>query len=169
MKKTLILSVLIILLLSGRCLADFDGTVVKVLDGDSLKVSSSGRLVTVRLYGVDCPELKKTSRERSQPFGRAARDFVVREAKGEVVTVVPVEKKRGRLVAKVILTDGRVLNRELLARGLAWWYHLYCRDPKWAALEARARIKREGLWQDPNPVPPWVFRHKAMLEHQGKL
>ena len=169
LRKIPLIVVLLMVMLAGQCLADFDGTVVCVLDGDSLKVSSGGRLVTIRLFGVDCPELKKTRRERTQPYGRAARDYVCREAMGKVVTVSPVDKNGRRLVAKITLPDGRILNRELLARGLAWWYHLYCKDPRWAALETRARVKRLGLWKDPNPVPPWVFRHKASLERQGKL
>src|SRR5262249_60900260 len=34
-------------------------------------------------------------------------------------------RRYGRTVADVILPDGRSLNRELVAEGMAWWYRTY--------------------------------------------
>jgi endonuclease YncB( thermonuclease family) len=31
----------------------------------------------------------------------------------------------GRLVAEVLLPDGRLLNQELVHAGIAWWYRQY--------------------------------------------
>ena len=40
-----------------RAYADFSGKVIAVKDGDTLKVlRDSTTAVTVRLYGIDCPE-----------------------------------------------------------------------------------------------------------------
>ena len=64
----------------------------------------------------------------------------------------------GRTVADVILPDGRVLNRELVTVGLAWWYKRYSKDESLGQLEAAARTARRGLWADPDPVPPWCWR-----------
>jgi endonuclease YncB( thermonuclease family) len=61
----------------------------------------------------------------------------------------------------VVLPDGRNLNRELVQAGLAWWYRKYAPDDReLEKLEAEARSAKRGLWQDPNPVPPWEFRKK---------
>lgn len=46
-----------------------------------------------------------------------------------------------------------------LAACQAWWYRHY--DPhgnELKELEKEARSAERGLWQDPNPVPPWEWR-----------
>jgi len=78
---------------------------------------------------------------------------------GKNVTVHVTDTDRyGRTVADVILPDGRVLNRELVAAGLAWWYRRYSKDENLGQLEAAARTARRGLWADKNPMPPWCWR-----------
>lgn len=149
--------------------ADFTGLVLEVYDGDTLRVRTGGRYETVRLFGIDCPELKKKEGERTQPYGRKALEYARRLSLHKKVTIIEKDKSHGRIVGIVSLPGGKILNEQLLSAGLAWWYHLYCRDPEYAKLEARARIERKGLWKDPNPVPPWVFRHKESLEKEGSL
>jgi endonuclease YncB( thermonuclease family) len=68
----------------------------------------------------------------------------------------------GRSVAEITLPDGRDLSRELVKYGQAWWYSKY--DPDDADmqnLEASARDRRIGLWEDSNPLPPWEWRKAA--------
>jgi endonuclease YncB( thermonuclease family) len=65
----------------------------------------------------------------------------------------------GRMVADIVLPDGRVLNKELMRSGNAWWYSQYDRnDAELRTLEARARETRLGLWSASNPLPPWEWR-----------
>ena len=133
----------------------FPARVTSVVDGDSLEVERSGELLRLRLHGIDCPEW-------DQPYGRAARRFTAGLASGELVSVVPIdEDEYGRVVAEVFLPDGRSLNRELVRAGLAWWYRRYADDVELKRLEAEARKGRRGLWGDPDPVPPWVWRHRG--------
>jgi endonuclease YncB( thermonuclease family) len=80
---------------------------------------------------------------------------------GKDVTVrVKDRDAYGRLVGEVILPDGRDLNRELVSAGLAWWYRQYSHDQSLGELEREAREAKRGLWLDPNPIPPWEFRHR---------
>lgn len=66
----------------------------------------------------------------------------------------------GRLVGEILLSDGRVLNQELVRAGMAWWYRQYApKDAILAGLEAEARAARHGLWSDPHAVAPWEFRN----------
>ena len=59
----------------------------------------------------------------------------------------------------VMLPDGRNLNHEILAAGLAWWYRKYARgDLRAQALESDARRNRRGLWAAADPEPPWGWR-----------
>lgn len=109
--------------------------------------------VRVRLNGVDAPE-------QHQAFGTAAKRFTSKTVFGKVVTVSPTDTDQyGRTVGDVRMPDGRSLNEELVAAGLAWWYRRYApRNARLQALEAEARRERRGLWADRDPVPPWEFR-----------
>ena len=134
--------------------ASFSGLVVKVTDGDTIQVMHDGRAEKIRLAGIDCPEKK-------QPFGQAARKFVLELAAHKVVTVnVETTDRYGRTVGEVILPDGRSLNQELVQSGYAWWYRQYSSDKTLARLEEEARTNSRGLWSEADPVPPWQWRHK---------
>jgi len=74
---------------------------------------------------------------------------------GKTVTVHVTDRDGyGRTVADVILPDSRVLNRELGAAGLAWWYRQYSKDESLGKLEAEARATRRVLWADRDPSRP---------------
>jgi len=101
------------------CAGEFSGTVVSVQDGDTLTVLHGGREVRIRLRGIDCPE-------KGQAFGLNARGLTAELALGTSVRVMEEDVDRyGRVVATVMLADGRDLNREIVAAGLAWWYRKY--------------------------------------------
>lgn len=130
----------------------FVGRVVGVSDGDTITVLSGSEQVRVRLNGIDCPE-------RGQPFGDRAKRKASELAFGKDVTVRPFGTDRyGRTIADVTLPDRRLLNRELVAAGLAWHYRRYSDDETLASLERRAREARLGVWSEPQPVAPWELR-----------
>ncbi len=133
--------------------ANFAGRVVGVTDGDTIKVMHNGKAEKIRLYGIDCPE-------KGQAYGMKAKQFTSGMVFGQDVTVKKHGRDRyGRTIGEVILYDGRSLNHELVAAGLAWWYRHYApHDGKLERLEAEARTAKRGLWADPNPVPPWQWR-----------
>ena len=108
--------------------------------------------VEVRLDGIDCPEL-------AQAFGKRAKGRTSELAFGKAVRVVGRGRDAyDRELAEVFLPDGRSLNRELVAAGLAWWFRRHSTDRGLEGLEREARAARRGLWADPDPVPPWEFR-----------
>ena len=67
-------------------------------DGDTLTVvrQDTGERQKIRLYGVDCPELK-------QPFGAEALETTRSSVLGKIVDIEPADKKNsyGRIVAVV--------------------------------------------------------------------
>lgn len=130
----------------------FSGKVVKVSDGDTIQVMHDGKAEKIRLAGIDCPESK-------QPFGQAAKKFVLEIAAQKTITIhIETTDRYGRTVGEVVLPDGRSLNRELVHAGYAWWYRKYSSDKTLGMLESEARSSRRGLWADSNPVPPWDWR-----------
>jgi len=144
--------------LSSTCQAK--GCNVCSSSGGSGGSTTSSQTIKVRLYGIDCPEL-------SQNYGQKAKQFTESLVLSKKVTV---EKKDtdiyGRVVGLVYLSDGTLLNEELVRNGYAWVYDTYCTDSicfTWKTLEQQARQQKLGLWQDPNPIPPWDYRAQGVL------
>jgi endonuclease YncB( thermonuclease family) len=81
---------------------------------------------------------------------------------GQTVTVRVHDTDRyGRLVAEVILPDGRSLNHEFVAAGMAWWYRQYAaNDAVLAPLEAPAKATKRGPWRDPRAMTPRTWREQ---------
>ena len=128
------------------------GKVIAVADGDTITVLHGKEQHRIRVSDIDCPE-------RKQPFGTKAKQFTGELTFGETVTYrVSKTDRYGRLVARVILPDGRDLSVELVKAGLAWHYKKYSDDQELARLEVEARKAKRGLWSDANPVPPWEWR-----------
>ena len=59
----------------------------------------------------------------------------------------------------IMTMNGVDINREQVARGMAWVYRRYNQEPAYYEAEAAAKAARLGLWADTNPVPPWDYRH----------
>lgn len=147
--------ILFILLIATTSLAaTFTGKVVRVLDGDTIEVLVNQKPVRIRLADIDCPE-------KNQPFGNAAKKYVLDVAAHEVVTVEAKNKDRyGRTIGEVILHNGESLNRLLIRNGYAWHYKKYSKSKILADLEDEAHQNRVGLWQEKNPIAPWDWRRK---------
>jgi endonuclease YncB( thermonuclease family) len=141
--------------------ASFTGKVISVADGDTITVLVNNSPTRIRLYGIDCPEIAHKAGDETQPFGTKAKEFTKELCAGKEVTVIEKDKDRyGRIVAIVMLPDGKNLNEELLRNGLAWHYKKYDDNEAWKKLELQAREAKKGLWSQDNPQAPWDFRHK---------
>jgi micrococcal nuclease len=143
------------------------GTVVRVVDGDTLEVRLDGGAVeTVRLIGVDTPETVKPDTP-VQCFGPAASSFEHRVVEGRRIRLLPGDEPRdiyGRLLAYVWLqpnirrlshNSGRSAHRErfvnaiLVRRGLARILTIPPNDrfaERFAELQSRASRSARGLW-----------------------
>jgi len=129
--------------------------VIGVKDGDTISLLMDGKEQAVRFAHIDCPEKK-------QPFGTKAKQFVSDACFGKYVTLVINEKNKydrnKRLIAEVILENGRNLNKELVKNGLAWHFKKYSDSKEYDQLEKAARKKKIGLWNEPDPIAPWDWR-----------
>ncbi|MCA1988150.1 MAG: thermonuclease family protein [Desulfarculus sp.] len=130
-----------------------------VHDGDTLTVwlrsgPRRGQLVRVRLSCADAPEL-------GQERGPQARALLQELASGRRVRVAPVGHSYDRVVARVILADGRDLGMLLVSAGLAWCDPRFCqvrRDAPYRQALDGASQAGLGIWGDPGPVAPWDWR-----------
>jgi len=141
--------------LTAACPAEtVKGKVVGVQDGDTIDLLDRDQKYTIRLDGIDAPEI-------DQAFGQSAKKFTTDLCLGAVVTAdISSKDKYGRGIAIVTLPDSTCLNEALLAAGLAWHYKLFNMDRTYAELEKSAKEKKLGLWDDENPTSPWKYRNK---------
>jgi endonuclease YncB( thermonuclease family) len=141
--------------ISASAAETFYGRVVGVIDGDTIRITRNLKSVKVRLYGVDCPEIK-------QAGGKEARALVRRLAFGRVLLIESKGKDRyKRIIGRVYLLSGNTLSRELVKAGKCWWYRKYAPDDQYLKeLEKEAKADKRGIWADPNPIPPWKWRKK---------
>jgi len=155
--RSVITAILVILLVATSAAETLRGRCIKVADGDTITIlTPAKRQVRIRLACIDCPE-------RQQPFGKRAKQFTSSLVFGKQVRVHVVDWDRyGRAVGWVYVNDDDgqkiCINRELVRAGLAWVYRKYCRNPELLRLEQEARSSGRGVWRNPHPVPPWVFR-----------
>ena len=152
------------MLLALACTANAEtitGLVVGVSDGDTITVLDANKVQhKIRLGGIDAPE-------KAQPYGQQSKQSLSDLVYGKTVMVNTDKTDRyGREVGKV-LVDGVDANLEQLKRGTAWHYKAYQREQSlddrlaYAAAENESAAAHIGLWQDPEPVAPWAFRHPA--------
>lgn len=128
------------------------GRVVKVSDGDTLTLLVGREQVRVRIDAIDAPEI-------GQAFGERARRRLAALCAGRVAEVDSVGQDRYRRTLGEVRCDGQSARETQLRDGLAWVYRKYVReDSPLHELESEAREARRGLWQDPDPVPPWAWR-----------
>lgn len=128
--------------------------VAYVHDGDTLYLQPDGTSsradeITVRLIGIDTPEL----RPEVQCYAIKARDYVRQELpKGTAVWVMADRErldKYGRSLLYLWTTDGTSVNLDLVAKGYASALRIAPSDTYWrqfAAAESEAKDAGAGIW-----------------------
>jgi micrococcal nuclease len=137
---------------SGGSGATETGRIVRVVDGDTVRVALGGSEEKVRLIGVDTPETVKPGTP-VQCFGKKASAFTHHLLDGRRVRLVQDAEARdryGRLLAYVYRADdGLFVNAELVRRGYAVTLTIppnvrYAE--RFRDLAAKARDAGRGLW-----------------------
>jgi endonuclease YncB( thermonuclease family) len=143
--------------------AEATATLVRVIDGDTLEVELDGARVTLRLSSVDTEEkiAGRASASASKPetvFGEEtaqwARELFAELGPAARLGLAFPEGRRtdafGRLLAHVLLPDGRDYNELLVELGKSPYFDKYGNNPRrhaaFAAAEARARAAQRGIW-----------------------
>lgn len=146
---------LVLLLLTASCAPAAEdmgeGLVASCFDGDTLKLTDRR---VVRLAGIDSPELHQGSGP-PQFYAREAWELTTSLVQGVRVRLMDVSTgsrdRYGRLVADVILPDGRSLNDILVREGAAYVYPHKNLDAHFlerlTALQGHAVRERTGMWR----------------------
>jgi micrococcal nuclease len=158
-RALLILAVAAAALLGGRlalggeeAAAPSSGRVVRVVDGDTIRVRIGGTEERVRYIGVDTPETVKPGTP-VQCFGKAASAFNARLVRARTVRLEFDAERRdryGRLLAFVYREpDGLFVNAELVRRGYAQPLTIapnVAHASEFRRLARTARRGGRGLW-----------------------
>jgi len=154
-----------------------EGLVVGVTEGDRITVNSFGTEIHVRLYGVAAPQTAKVDRftgwyKPGQPYAEDAfRALSIKilhqQVKVEIRNTIFFKNDPKQLAIAIIYLDGRNINLEMLNDGWAWAYSKFMDKadwPQYRASEHAARARRNGLWFQDNPQPPWEFKPQLKVK-----
>lgn len=130
------------------------GKAVRVIDGDTFDLLVGSTTHRIRLAGIDAPEKK-------QDFSNASKLLLAQLCKDQLLTVVVTDTDRNkRKIAEVYTQQKLWINKELVAKGMAWHFKKYSSNKELANVELQAKKQKIGLWSLVNPVAPWDWRNK---------
>lgn len=129
--------------------------VVRVVDGDTVRIKKDGEEVVLRLIGVDTPEVVDP-RKPVQCFGQEASDYAKKLLTGQKVRVEidPTQDeydRYGRWLVYMYLEDGLFFNEHIIKAGYAFEYTYqkpYQKQVLFKSGEAEAKAEKRGLWAD---------------------
>jgi micrococcal nuclease len=128
------------------------GKAVRIVDGDTFDLLVGTTTHRIRLAGIDAPE-------KGQNFGTASKLLLGKLCSNQILTVTVTNVDRNkRKIAEVYTEQKLWINKELIAKGMAWHFKKYSSDTQLANAELSARKQKVGLWSVKNPVAPWDWR-----------
>jgi len=133
--------------------------VTGISDGDSLTVrcgsADAAAPRQVRIHAIDAPE-------RYQSFSDASRSSLSDLCLNARARLQPLDSDAyGRTVGQ-IECRGEDAGEHQIRTGMAW-AHTRHASPYFdhlLALQQQARLARRGLWVDPEPMAPWLWRRR---------
>jgi len=130
----------------------YNGSIIRVIDGDTYVFQTEDGSFTVRMQGIDAPE-------RDQPFSKESNDFLSKYLYKDAITKVTGTDRYGRMLGTLIV-NGQDINLQSIKNGFSWHYKQYSKDKDYASAEEQARRNKSGLWKSDNPIPPWEWRKR---------
>jgi micrococcal nuclease len=124
--------------------------VTRVTDGDTIQVVADGEKTTIRLVGIDAPEVSHVKNQLGQPFSEASTKHLaglVLDKTAEIKSYGP--DRYGRTLGEVFV-DGKSVNLEMIKAGLAEVYRGkpasgQNMDP-YRRSELEAKAAKKGMW-----------------------
>jgi micrococcal nuclease len=150
-RLSLALAALLLALALPARATTLEGTVVRVVDGDTIKVRVGDRVESVRYIGVNTPEVHHPTRGE-EPGGREASAINRQLVAGKQVRLeldVQARDRHGRILAYVWIGDV-MINAELVRLGYAQVMTVppnVRHQALFLKLQRDARDARRGLWR----------------------
>ena len=152
-RKYLIL--LLIITITPVYAEQYEATVIKVIDGDTIWIKKDNNHIKVRLSYIDAPELK-------QNFGIRSRNFLSNLVLDKMIEVNTNKKDRyNRHLGEIYIhntNESIFVNAKMIKSGNAWVYKTHTNNPYLKNLENYAKVNKKGLWNEKKIIEPWKFR-----------
>ena len=123
--------------------------VVKVIDGDTVRVKVNGKEESVRLIGIDTPE--KNECFEKEATEKAKELMENKKIKLEADDSQDNRDKYDRLLRYIYLEDGTLINEKLIEEGYGTEYTYkipYKFQTEFKAAEKIAKGEKMGIWAD---------------------
>jgi micrococcal nuclease len=129
---------------------NFAGRIVRVIEGDALLFETGDSTFEVHMYGIDAPDKGQVFSEETIEYMEL---YLWHEAEINLKKNINQEG-----ISVILFIDGKNINNDLVKNGYAWYDKLHAVDAELAYSEMYARNKKNGLWMNDDPTPPWEFR-----------
>lgn len=121
------------------------GKLENVVDGNTIIVLVGSETVRVRLYGIVCPDERKSVEDLT-------RNAIIDLIGEDQIEIIPeFEDRFGRVLANVYVGETNI-SEALIQKGYAIVCPEYCKKSycsDWYSLERAARKQKIGMWSDP--------------------
>ena len=152
--KHFFIFILLSFFLNSFVYADFNGKVVKVIDGDTVDILTiKKQKIRVRLLDIDAPE-------SNQAYGNKSKQYLASLIAGKKVFVKSSKKDIYKRTLGTIFLNKVNINAKMVESGYAWAYRYkgVANNKLMVKIEAKAKQSKKGLWKDKKPIAPWDFR-----------
>ena len=132
------------------------GTVTKVLDGDTIQVTTPEQtILRVRLYGIEAPETPKTDQRTGrvnlpgQPYGEESRKALEDKIVGQQIRLDITDIDQYKRMVGILWIGSRNVNLEMLREGHAEVYFIYLSEPykrQFLQAQREAKSSKRGIW-----------------------
>ncbi|MGP1717424.1 MAG: thermonuclease family protein [Methylophilus sp.] len=122
----------------------------KVIDGDTVIIRDNGTTYRLRLLDIDAPESQQT-------YGKQAKRSLMALCSGKIAVQLAGTDLYGRTLGH-LACNNMDASQYQVAQGMAWFNSRYSTRAELASLQLQAQQQALGLWQQPDPTPPWVWR-----------
>ena len=150
----------IVLCLFFSSLLALDGKVIKVADGDTITILTDSKEQENKTFWHWCSR-KETS------FRPKVKRLLAELVAGKRVKIKEKGKDRYKRVLGVVFLNKSDINEQMVLNGYAWAYTRYSKD--YVSEHNKARASKFGLWQEPNPIEPSIFRKHHTKQKSLKI
>ena len=133
-----------------RPLIEDQGSVYRVIDGDTFLMRSKIQQITVRIAAIGAPEDRQT-------YGEEFHVALKRLIGDQTVTVTGTKSNHRERFIGFVTIDGVDVGEQLVKTGNAWDYPKYSKG-LYKDWQKAAREAKYGLWATASPLAPWAWR-----------
>jgi len=144
------------------------GHILSIDDSDRVTfVGKDGTVYATSLLAVDSPD-------QNQNYYKKAKKRLSDLLDGKDVTAIVRKNDNGRYLASVYVA-GQDVSLRLLQDGFAWYFPGHWKElnaserEKYSMAESASKTAKLGLWEDKEPVAPWVFRGEKIETEPAKV